>query len=362
MEIKAAILRESAKDFELTALELGDLRSDEVLVRMVATGVCHTDLIMAGRPLVPKPIVLGHEGAGVVERVGDSVETIKAGDHVVLSVDACGDCSFCRTGKPTYCRMAQRLNFASSRLDGSTALSEGGRPVHSHFFGQSSFGSYAIASERNAIKVDPDLPLEILGPLGCGIQTGAGSVLNALKPPLGSSIAVFGVGSVGLSAVMAAVIAGCSTIIAVDINRSRLDVAKQMGATDVIDATSAKPGEEIRRITGGTGSGYAFLTSGDPSSMQEAIQGLDTLGVCGFVAAGGETTFSPSAMLWGRSLRGIIEGDAIPKLFIPQLIELWRQGRFPFDKLISYFPFDRINEAAEASLSGGAIKPVLRFS
>lgn len=362
MEIRAAVLRESAKDFELTTLELGELRPDEVLVRMVATGVCHTDLIMAGRPLVPKPIVLGHEGAGVIEAVGSAVQTIHAGDHVVLSVDACGHCSNCLTGHPTYCRLAQRLNFASARLDGSTALSENGRPIHSHFFGQSSFGTYAVATERNAVKVDNDLPLELLGPLGCGIQTGAGSVLNALRPPLGSSIAVFGVGSVGLSAVLAAVVAGCSPIIAIDINRQRLDVAKQLGATHVIDATTAKPGEEIRRITDGMGSNFAFLTSGDPSSMREAIEGLDVLGVCGFVAAGGEVPFSPNAMLWGRSLRGIIEGDSIPKLFIPQLIELWRQGRFPFDKLISFFPFDKINEAANASLTGEAIKPVLRFS
>jgi aryl-alcohol dehydrogenase len=187
----------------------------------VATGICHADLAVAATASTPTPIVLGHEGAGIVQAVGSGVDSIVPGDRAILSFDDCGSCTLCLSGRPSYRRHARDLNFGGSRLDGSSALLRGGKPARrGHFFGQSSFATYAVAQKRNAVKVQVALPLELLGPLGCGIQTGAGAVLNSLRAGAGSKIVIFGVGSVGLSAVLAASAAGCTRIIAVDKRRS----------------------------------------------------------------------------------------------------------------------------------------------
>ena len=355
MKVKAAVLRGTEPRFELADLELGEPRPDEILVRGVASGICHADLIAGANPRIPRPIVLGHEGAGVVERVGEAVRGLAPGDHVLLSFAACGQCELCVAGRPNYCRHGGRLRFGGSRLDGSTAWSEGGQPVHGHYFGQSSFATAFIASERNAVKIDPQLPLDVLAPLGCGIQTGAGSVLNILRPEVGSSLAVFGVGSVGLSALLAAVAVGCTTIIAVDTVRSRLELASQLGATHVLE-----DGAEIRRILP-HGVNFAFDTTGSASVLRTAVESLDILGVAGFVAPVGTLELPVAALFEGRSLRGIEQGDSLPQLFLPRLIELWRQGRFPFDKLVTFFPFEEINAAGQASLHGEVVKPVLRL-
>lgn len=202
MQITAAVVREKASPFQITELELAEPRNDEVLVRIVASGVCHTDLIIRDQYYpVPLPVVLGHEGSGVVEQVGKDVTKVQPSDHVVMSFFSCGNCPNCRQGKPGYCLNFYNSNFSGARLDGSSAFKQGETKVHGHFFGQSSFATYALASERNIVKVPKDVPLELLGPLGCGVQTGAGSVLNSLNPEVGSSIAVFGADSVGLSAV-----------------------------------------------------------------------------------------------------------------------------------------------------------------
>jgi aryl-alcohol dehydrogenase len=303
--------------------------------------------------------VLGHEGEGVVERVGDAVRGVRAGDHVVLSFDACGDCRRCLRGYPSYCDHWNRLNFGGGREDGSTPLTQDGRPVRSRFFGQSSFATYALVPARAAVPVPDDVPLALMGPLGCGILTGAGAVRRAFGAEAGSSIAIFGAGAVGISAVMMAVLAGCTTIIAVDLVPERLELALELGATHTLDASTGGLAQQVKTISR-HGVSYALDTTGVSSVMAEAADSLDSLGVLGHVA-GKEITTSLGSLRWGCSLRGIVEGDSIPRVDIPELIELWKLGRFPFDQLVRRFPFSDIDHARRAALTGEAIKPLLVF-
>src|SRR4029079_11087129 len=234
----------------LESLELAEPRDDEIVVRLVATGICHTDIAMRDQTFpVPQPIVLGHEGAGVVERVGHAVTKVVAGDHVVMTYNSCGKCASCEHHAPTYCHEFFGYNFGGSRPDGSSPLSQSGMTIHGNFFGQSSFASHAICHERNIVKVPREAPLDLIGPLACGIQTGAGSVINGLKVGVGDSIAIFGAGSVGLSAVMGARLVGAGTIISVDLLNSRLEMARELGATHVVNGAYENPVEAIMNIT-----------------------------------------------------------------------------------------------------------------
>ncbi len=346
-------------------LDLEEPRDDEILVRVVATGVCHTDIAMRDRTFpVPQPVVLGHEGAGIVERVGGGVSAVAPGDHVVMSYNSCGTCPSCAAHAATYCYDFFGRNFAATRPDGSTSLSAAGSAVHSNFFGQSSFANFALCRERNVVKVAPDLPLEILGPLACGFQTGAGAVMNALQVGPGQSFAVFGSGSVGLSAVMAARAAGAATIVAVDVNPARLALALELGATHTVHARAGDPSAAIVKLTG-AGVDFALEATGIPAVIRQAVESLAPRGVCGIVGAGpvgSEVTLDVlHIMTAGRTLRGIVEGDAAPQTFIPQLIELYRAGRFPFDRLIRFYPFDQLNAAIADSESGTVVKAVVRM-
>lgn len=364
MDVTAAVAREKEQPFEIDELELAGPQAGEVLVRVVGTGVCHTDLIVRDQWYpVPLPAVLGHEGAGIVEEVGEGVTKVNPGDHVVLSYLSCGKCVPCKKGKPPYCLDLFAQNFGGARPDGTNALSKNGQEIHGHFFSQSSFATYALATERNLVKVRDDVPLELLGPLGCGIQTGAGGVLNSLHPEAGTSIAVFGTGAVGMAAIMAAKVAGCTTIIGVDIKPNRLELAKEFGATHVINGTEANTVEEIQDITG-VGADFTIETTASPQVFRQAVDSLTLLGVCGLVGAaalGTEATFDMNGILFGRTIRGIVEGDSIPDIFIPRLIELYAQGRFPFDRLIEFYNLEDINKAAEDSENGEVFKPVLRM-
>lgn len=347
------------QDVELDVVQPGELR-----VRMVASGVCHTDAIVRDQLYpTPLPVVLGHEGAGVVQEVGAGVEGFAEGDHVLLSFNSCGRCRACAEGDPAYCATFYELNFGGSRPDGSTALSQGGERVSSHFFGQSSFAHDANVAARCAVKVDSDAPLELLGPLGCGIQTGAGAVLNSLRPEPGSSIVIYGAGAVGLSALMAAKVAQCDPIIAVDMVPERLTLAEELGATHTI--RGGEPvAEKIREITGG-GSEYAVDTTGFAPIFGDIVDGLagrGVLGVVGATALGTEASFDIGTSLpKGITLKTIVEGDSVPSVFIPRLMALHAAGLFPFDKLVKTYPFDQINQAFEDSHSGVTIKPVVLF-
>ncbi|MEU5877122.1 NAD(P)-dependent alcohol dehydrogenase [Spirillospora sp. NPDC047279] len=362
MRIDAAVLRAADAPYTIEPVELADPGPGEVLVRIAGVGMCHTDLL--GRvpgDLVAKPVILGHEGSGVVEAVGAGVAGVKPGDHVVLSIDSCGSCANCRAARPGNCATMAELNMFSLPLDGVARAHDGdGTAVGNRWFGQSSFASHALATARNTVVVDPDLPLDRLGPLGCGIQTGAGSVLISLGVEAGDTIAVFGAGAVGLAAVMAARVAGATTIVAVDLHESRLDLARELGATHTLNGADDDLAGQIRAISGGEGVQYSFDTTAVPSVVSTAVAALRTTGVCGLVGVGMEEyRLDPSLLLMGRTVKGIIEGDAVPQLFIPKLAELWRQGRFPFDRLIETYPLEQINQAEADTTSGKVVKPVL---
>jgi aryl-alcohol dehydrogenase len=365
VEVEAAVVKAKGEPFQIEHAQLDEPREDEVLVRIMGTGVCHTDLICRDQWYpVPLPAVFGHEGAGIVERVGARVRKVKPGDHVVLTFVSCGTCKACLQGAPAYCSTLYDLNFSGFRPDGSSGMHTSNGPVHGHFFGQSSFATHALAYERNVVKVPDEAPLELLGPLGCGIQTGAGAVLNSLHPKAGMSIAVFGVGSVGMSALMAARVAGCTTIIAVDLKPGRLRLARELGATHIVDPSASDSVEAIMDITRG-GVDFSLETTASPKVFRAAVDCLAVRGICGLIGAaalGTEVALDMNTILFGRTVRGIIEGDSVPDIFIPQLVELFQQGRFPLDRLVTQYTLSQINEAAEASLSGAALKPVLRIA
>lgn len=365
--IKAAVIREKGGPFHIEELRLEEPQRDEVRVKIVATGMCHTDLVARDKVYdVPHPIVLGHEGAGVVERVGEDVASVQPGDHVVLSYQPCMRCEPCLLGKPFYCVHTYALCFGGARLDGSTATKDAqGREVHDHFFGQSSFGTYALANDRNVVKVPKEAPLEILGPLGCGIQTGAGAVINVLGVRPGSSFAVFGAGAVGLSAVMAARVSGATTIIAADVVPSRLELAEELGATHTVNSKQEDPVKKIRELTGG-GVDASLEATGIPAVLRQAIEALGIAGICGIVGAaplGADASFDVNdVMIPGKTIKGILQGESVPKVFIPKLVELHAQGRFPFDKLVKFYSLEEINQAAADSEAGKTIKPIIRIA
>lgn len=362
MDIVAAVIRETSGKFQVEELALGEPRADEVLVRIAGVGVCHTDLSCRDQMYpVPLPAVLGHEGAGVVEAVGKAVTKVKPGDHVVLSYRSCGECRNCQRDEPSHCLKIFECNFSGARDDGSITLHKEGVPVHGNFFGQSSFATYALATEANTVKVADDVPLELLGPLGCGVQTGAGAVINSLAPEPGSSIAVFGCGSVGLSAVMAAAVVDCRSIIAIDPVAERLELAKSLGATDIIDPTEGDPVARIVELTQG-GADYSLECTALPAVFRQAVDSLCVTGVCGLVGAapmGTEVSLDMNSIMFGRTVKGIIEGDSIPDQFIPQMVDLYRRGRFPIDKLVTFYSLEEINNAVADSEQGKVVKAVL---
>ncbi|WP_235038196.1 NAD(P)-dependent alcohol dehydrogenase [Microbacterium sp. 18062] len=363
--ITAALTRHNGADWELTPADIDDPRAEEVLVRIVATGVCHTDVgVRDGHLPMELPGVLGHEGAGIVERVGSAVSDISVGDHVVLSVGLCGECDHCLRGLPTYCEQGYVRNFSGRRPDGSATLRVDGAEVGGNFFGQSSFATYALADRRSVVPIPADVPLELMGPLGCGLQTGAGTVINALRPEAGSTLVVFGAGAVGMAALMAARIVGCATIVAVDLHRSRLDLALELGATHVVDAHDADVVGAVRAACGGAGADYVVDATGVAPVAAQAVGSLALRGRCALVGVyppDAELRIPAGALFFGQSVGGVVEGDSVPKVFVRRLVELWRQGRFPFDRLVEYYDFDDINTAVADALSGRVLKPILRI-
>ncbi|WP_031514956.1 NAD(P)-dependent alcohol dehydrogenase [Streptomyces sp. NRRL F-5123] len=367
MRIRAAVAEAADEPLVITELELDEPRDDEILVKIVATGVCQTDAhVMHGRAPAPLPMVLGHEGAGIVERVGKAVTSVQPGDHVVLSYQSCGECAQCLSGHPAYCDKAVAANFAGARTDGTRGahrVDGTDRELNSHFFGQSSMATYALTTSRNTVKVDKDVPLETLAPLGCGVQTGAGAVLNSFDVPAGGTVAVFGVGAVGFGALMAARVAGATTIVAVDVHAGRLALAEELGATHTLNVLETDDvAAAIREITGG-GIQYVLDTTGRADMLRHAVAALAPLGQVGLVAgAAPDAAVPPAEIALGKSVQGIVQGDAVPQLFIPKLVELYRSGRFPVDRLIRFYDLDDVNTAFADAASGDVIKPVLRLA
>ncbi len=365
MKIRAALIEKPGEAFHMETLELAEPRRDEALVRIAACGVCHTDdVARCGIIPVPLPAVFGHEGCGVVEALGPGMEDFSPGDRVLFSFGYCGTCENCRSGHPYACLHNRRLNFSGEHFDGSHRLSGNGKPV-SAFFGQGAFAEYAVVHRHNLIPAPDDLPLELLAPLGCGIQTGAGAVLNYLKAEPGSSILITGCGAVGLSAVMAAVIAGCETIIACDVVPERLRLAKELGATHTLNGREVSdiPGA-VRSLTDGCGVRYAVDCTGSGTCVRTSLICVRPLGVCAVVGATQELTIHVENELMGaaKTLGGVVEGCCVPQLFIPKLLEFHRRGRFPFDRLITYYPFAEINAAFADTKKGSVVKAVLKMS
>jgi len=365
MQIKAAVVRERSGPFVIENVELCEPRADEVIVRVVASGLCQTDLhARDGYYESAYPAVYGHEGAGVVHAVGSAVRSLAPGDHVVMSYPWCGDCANCARQMPNYCLHSRRLKSAGTRDDGSTLLAHNGAPLYSAFFQQSSFGTFALTQERYAVKVRNDAPLERLGPLACSGQTGAGAVLNVLRPAAGDSFAVFGIGAVGLSALMAAKIAGCDPLIAVDVHDHRLELARELGATYTINARSSDDVVgNIRRIAGG-GVRHAVDTSAVPTALRQAVECLMPAATCvllGSARKGTEVALEMPFVQQGRIVRGVVQGDSVPRQFIPELVDLIMAGKFPIEKMITFYDFADIERAARESAAGTVIKPVLRM-
>lgn len=366
MKVKAAVAYEDRAPLAIEEVELTEPGAEQILVRIAGVGLCHTDVkVRDGGLGVPKPVVLGHEGAGVIERVGEGVTKVKPGDHVVLTFDSCGACGPCRRGDPAYCDESSSLNFLDGRAGAPGSYWKAGKAIHGHFFGQSSFSTYAMTSPRNTIPVRKDAPLEILGVLGCGVQTGAGAVINAFGPKAGSTIAIFGVGPVGLSAVLGAVVCECSKIIAVDVLESRLEMARRLGATSVVLVRpESKIADEIcARAPGGVD--CALDTTGRLETQQQAVLSLAARGEFGFVTSqsGSPLPISMSTIMErGLKIRGIVQGDSQPDVFIPKLIDLHLSGRFPFDRFITKYRFEDINQAIEDQACGKVVKPVFVFT
>lgn len=364
MKISAAVADAQGAPLAIRTLDLEEPRDDEILVRIMAAGICHTDISLRdGAIPCPFPVVLGHEGAGIVERVGARVTKVKPGDHVVLTTMSCGTCAACLRGQPFYCHQLFDLNIKGMRADGSLTLRHEGACVHGAMFRQSSFANYALTAERNTIKVPKHIPFEILAPLGCGVQTGAGAILNVMRPAAGSEVAIFGVGGVGMSAVMAARAAGCTKIIAVDLNPARLELAMQLGATHVINAGDAEAAVVIRELCP-DGIEYTLEASGNPRALRQAVDALRMGGTCVLVGAaphGVEVKLDMITLLNGRKLVGAVMGESLPDTFIPRLIELYERGQLPVDRLISSYAFEDINQAIEDSEHGIAVKAVIRL-
>ena len=365
MKITAAVATAAHTPFDIRELDLGAPQPDEVLVRIKGVGLCHTDLIARDQFIpLPLPAVLGHEGAGIVEAVGSEVRDIAPGDHVVMSFASCGHYPRCDEHLPSYCQSFPLLNYSGRRPDGSTPIHENGEEISGYFFGQSSFASHALAPRRNVVKVPSSAPLEILGPLGCGVQTGVGAIMRSLACDAGSSLAVFGGGTVGLSAVMGGRIQGCDPIIVIEPVASRRELAMELGATHVIDPNAhADIPAAIREIVP-AGVDYAFESSGLPKVVGGAMASLGSHGMLGLVGVPPNPEDSltinlAGAITFGHQIKGIIEGDSDLETFIPQMVTLFQEGRLPFDKLVSTFPLSQINEAVEAHHNGSAIKVVL---
>jgi aryl-alcohol dehydrogenase len=361
MRVSAAIARGPELPFAVEPLELREPAAGEVLVEIAGVGICHTDLhARNGKLPVPAPVVLGHEGAGTVAAVGSGVASLAPGDRVVLSFASCGACPACRRGTPSLCAEFAALNFCGP---GVTTFRDGdGEEVTGSFFGQSSFASHALVREENAIGIRDDVPIELMGPLGCAVQTGAGTVLNVLAPGPGTGFAVFGAGGVGLSALLAANFLGCSPIVAVDVQHSRLELALELGATAAVDPAEGDPAAVILELTDGHGIGSALDTTGRPEVVAAALAALAKGGTCAVVAAGEAGAPVPVELrhlLDGRSLVGVIEGRSVPSETIPALADLHAAGRLPFDRFVRTYPLAEINRAVEEMQSGAVVKPIL---
>lgn len=362
MKIKATVVEEKGAPIEVKDVDLGEPKSNEVLIKTVATGICHTDIAGRDMGMSPYPVALGHEGSGIVEKVGDAVTTVKPGDHVVVSFSYCGHCAHCLSGHPAQCEHLNELCFGGTNYDGTHRLHlEDGEDL-STFFGQSSLADHIVADEHNIVKVDPNIDLKYLAPLGCGFLTGAGTVINGVRPEFGTSIIVTGAGGVGLAAVMAAHLYNPEHLIVLDRHDSKLNLAKELGATDVINTSNVDDVVAAIKSIVPNGPEYAVDTTGYAPLIKDQLASLTTAGKLYLIGIAGPLNLSGMDIMGdSKQVIGLIEGDTIPQLFINKLIGYYKQGKFPLDKLMSFYKFNDIKQAFADFEAGKIIKPVILF-
>ncbi len=363
MRTTVAVVNQKGDSFSVEDVELDGPRDDEILVRIVATGICHTDIHLKDTlPDEMFPRVFGHEGAGVVEAVGPGVSGVEVGDHVVLSFRSCRACENCANGLVAYCPAGALLNNLGMRTDGSTTYTRDGSPVFGNFFGQSSLSMHAIAYADNCVVIDKSVDLTKVAPYGCGFQTGAGTVLNVLQPGPRDSLVVYGVGAVGLAALAAAKHLRAGTMVAVDPLQSRRDAAAKYGAVglDPRDPTAENVVEKVKELTGG-GATCAIDTTAISAVVKQAQQSLKSRGTLIALGLGAEEYAIDAIDLLqsGKVIRSTIEGDSDPQEMVPRLIGLNAAGEFDVDDLIGTYPFSEINTAVADVLAGRVVKPVL---
>ncbi|GAA6042232.1 hypothetical protein JCM8097_005108 [Rhodosporidiobolus ruineniae] len=370
-QTQAYVVAEKEAPFVWQDVTLAVPEPNEVLVKIVACGYCHTDFAAAtGQFPSPYPMVAGHEGSGRVVSVGSAVTRVKAGDPVLLSFNFCTTCGPCQTSHPAACEQFGPVNFGRVRNTevGNKAgvAGKNGEEIYGSFFGQSAFAKHAVVSENSVVKVPEGSDLKTLAPLGCGFQTGAGAVLNLLKPTPEDSIAIFGLGAVGFAALFAAKYSGCKTIVAVDVVPAKLELAKQFGATHTFNAREPGIVEAIKALTPHNGGvKYAVECSGVVASLKTAWEATAHRGHVVSAGTPGPGTAPPFGifenLLACRTYTGLTEGDSNPPEFIPFLIKLYNEGHFPVDKISRAFPYDQLEEAVHAMHSGATVKPILVF-
>ncbi len=367
MKAKAAILFEVGKKLDLREVEVEPPRSGEVLIKMTAAGICHSDLhVMTGHLAAQLPAILGHEGSGIVAGVGPGVTSLKPGDHVIpLWRLSCGVCEYCSDGRPALCAEGLQIRMTGRLLDGSTRFKLDGKEIK-HFAGVSSFSEYSVIPEKAVLKIPQDFPLDKAALLGCGVITGVGAVFNAARVKPGSSVAVIGTGGVGINVIQGAAIAGAEKIIAVDLLPNKLEFARKFGATHAINAGEANPVEAIRALTGGRGVDYAFEVIGLPATIRQAYDSLKKRGlavVVGVTPMTAEVSVPIMTLVFEeRTLTGSVYGSSRPLIDIPMLMNLYKAGKLKLDELLTRrYPFSQINEAYEALERGEGLRSVVIF-
>ena len=362
MKVKAAVLYELGGRLEVEDIELAD---PEVLVKVSAAGVCHSDIsVFDGVIPFPLPAVLGHEGSGVVESVGPGVDHLQPGDHVIFSfIPACGECFYCMRGMRNLCEPSLRLG--GSLFDGTSRLTNGKGASVNHFSSTACFAEYTVVPEHGAIKIDPDVPLDNVALIGCCVTTGVGAVFNTAKVEPGSSVAVFGCGGVGLSIVQGATISGAQPVIALDLWDERLDLARELGATHTINASTEDGTRQIREWTDGKGVDYAFEAIGNPDVFSQAYRSIHWGGTCvcvGVPAADAKLTFDSRLIMQERTIKGSLYGSSNPRVDFLNLVDLYSAGKLKLDQMVTgRFPLDRINSAFEDLRQGIGARSLIVF-
>ncbi|MBK8019668.1 MAG: Zn-dependent alcohol dehydrogenase [Betaproteobacteria bacterium] len=366
MEFRAAVLNEVGAPLAVQTLELGELAADDVLVKIRASGLCHTDLeVMQGSLPYPLPIVLGHEGAGVVEAVGSGVTGVRPGDHVILSWNPhCGHCFYCERDQPILCEPFTRHQPRGLLLDGTTRLRRGGQPVH-HYSVTSTHAQYTVVPQSGAIPIPREMPFDRACIIGCGVMTGVGAVVRKARLEAGASVAVIGCGAVGLNAVQGARLAGAGRIIAVDVDSAHLERARQFGATHVVDGSSPDAVQAVKALTEGRGADCVIEAAGRPAGFRLAVEAVRPGGQVvwlGKVNADQEVTFRWGSLMGERRIVRSSYGDAKPRRDFPWLVGEYLAGRLLLDELITRrIALDEINEGFACLARGEGIRTVVMF-